>query len=237
MAKDFSQDGAWGSDGGGTATDSGPTNSASPSSALTDGDYSYTDKAGVTGFGYDYGGRYFQNQQGAQNYQNDMNMRVGLNFNPAPVSNDFGNYWAQFNAADTNPGRVGASSDASTYGSMFDSAAANQGNHGALFEDGGEVPDGVGDLSELISLALSSVDAGLDFGRKKHGLASGDDQAANMPAIPGNQSESGVARPQPAPGPLPPTSNPFGKRADNDSDDGQGAGAIPDNDEDDTEAA
>lgn len=44
-----------------------------------------------------------------------------------------------------------------------------------------------------------------------------------MPAIPGNQSDSGVKPIQPAPGPLPPTANPFGKRADNDEDDQGGA--------------
>lgn len=42
-----------------------------------------------------------------------------------------------------------------------------------------------------------------------------------MPAIPGNQSNSGAPPIQPQPGPLPPTSNPFGKRADA-GDDGDG---------------
>src|SRR5579859_4314435 len=53
--------------------------------------------------------------------------------------------------------------------------------------------------------------------------------AANMPTIPGSQSNSGVPPQQPMPGPLPPTSNPFGKRADNDSDD---RSAAIDTDED-----
>lgn len=125
-----------------------------------------------------------------------------------------------------------------------DSAVAMNGAAGdaraLMFEDGGEVPAGVGDLSDLLSLALSSVDSGLDFGRKKHGLLKGENaEAANtrMPAVPGNPSDSGMPRPQPMPGPLPPTSNPFGKRqqfseAEPDADD---QGGIPDNDEDDTE--
>ena len=62
--------------------------------------------------------------------------------------------------------------------------------------------------------------------------------AANMPSVPGSQSNSGAKPVQPMPGPLPPTSNPFGKRADagsdpdqdGDNDSGQ-AGAI-DTDED-----
>ncbi|OYV25241.1 MAG: hypothetical protein B7X08_06430, partial [Acidocella sp. 20-63-7] len=48
-------------------------------------------------------------------------------------------------------------------------------------------------------------------------------QNNRMPAVPGSQSESGVPPVQPMPGPLPPTANPFGKRADSDSDAG---GAI-----------
>jgi hypothetical protein len=52
----------------------------------------------------------------------------------------------------------------------------------------------------------------------------GQKLAGAMPMIPGNQSESGRPPLQPAPGPLPPTSNPFGKRAD--------AGTDTDNDND-----
>lgn len=50
-------------------------------------------------------------------------------------------------------------------------------------------------------------------------------QAANypMPIRPAGQSESGVPPAPPGPGTLPPTSNPFGKRADNDQDDSGGA--------------
>jgi hypothetical protein len=127
-----------------------------------------------------------------------------------------------------------------------------------MFDDGGSVPDpndasqdqsgdptsGTGDP---ISLALSTVDSALSYGRKLNGLPTDDasgQQAANMPTIPGsqsntpgpyqpqqpkpqqvaqagsmpsvpgNQSNSGVKPIQPMPGPLPPTSNPFGKRAD-----------------------
>lgn len=120
----------------------------------------------------------------------------------------------------------------------------------SMFEDGGAVPDDGsdgGDVGSLLALALSSVDAGLDYGRKKYGLKQdGGQQMAQMqrtPMVPGNQSESGIPRPQPMPGPLPPTSNPFGKRqqfsandqqGDNDADD---HGGIPDNDADDTETA
>lgn len=59
----------------------------------------------------------------------------------------------------------------------------------------------------------------------------GQKQAA-MPAIPGNPSESGIQRPQPMPGPLPPTSNPFGKRADAGSDNADDQSGAIDTDED-----
>ena len=107
-----------------------------------------------------------------------------------------------------------------------------------MFEDGGEVPDQTNELGDLLSLALTSVDQGLNYGRQKHGLMK---QAAmtRMPGAPGNQSESGAPRPLPMPGPLPPTQNPFGQRRQfgmNDSDADE-QGGIPDNDEDDTETA
>lgn len=103
---------------------------------------------------------------------------------------------------------------------------------GISFEDGGAVPDdGGGDTNgspqqDAIQKALSTVDGVLAYGRKLHGLGGGDNegggiqtadagyQNGRMPARPGNPSESGVAPMQPSPGPLPPTSNPFGKRAD-----------------------
>lgn len=50
----------------------------------------------------------------------------------------------------------------------------------------------------------------------------GQQMAANMPSVPGSQSNSGQRPPQPMPGPLPPTSNPFGKRADAGDGDGDG---------------
>jgi hypothetical protein len=101
---------------------------------------------------------------------------------------------------------------------------------GLSFEDGGDVGDG-GDSNgspqqDAIQKALSTVDGVLAYGRKLHGLGGGDNegggiqtadagyQNGRMPARPGNQSESGAAPVQPMPGPLPPTSNPFGKRAD-----------------------
>ena len=88
---------------------------------------------------------------------------------------------------------------------------------GFSFEQGGAVPDtSAPDIADEIAQALTSVDSALDFGRKLHGLPTGgeDEQqmAQRMPTVPGNPSESGIPRPQPMPGPLPPTSNPFGKR-------------------------
>lgn len=60
--------------------------------------------------------------------------------------------------------------------------------------------------------ALAAVRGALDYGRRRHGLIGGQQEAGRMPAVPGTPSESGK-REQPMPGPLPPTQNPFGKRA------------------------
>lgn len=114
---------------------------------------------------------------------------------------------------------------------------------GVAFADGGAVDTdiGSGDTDgspgqDAISKALESVDQVLAYGRKQYGLG-GDDNGSDgaipgaaqqqppqqmaagygngrMPAVPGSQSNSGVPPMQPQPGPLPPTSNPFGKRAD-----------------------
>lgn len=116
------------------------------------------------------------------------------------------------------------------------------------FADGGPVPGdsdpsamgaGGADYSDLVGQALTAVDAALQYGRNKYGIGSdesdgaGRQYAAAMPAAPGTQSPGA---PQPAPGPLVPTANPFGKRqgqpfgrvAENDSEDGESEGAIPD---------
>lgn len=106
---------------------------------------------------------------------------------------------------------------------------------GLAFEDGGAVEGDDTNGSpqqDAISKALDTVDQVLAFGRKAHGLGGNEESggiqmAANtrMPGQPPSQSESGVKPIQPMPGPLPPTSNPFGKRAD--------AGGDGDGDQDD----
>lgn len=118
-------------------------------------------------------------------------------------------------------------------------------------------------MGDRLALALTSVDSALSYGRKLNGLPAdsgmdeggGGQQAANMPMIPGNQSETpGPYKPQPkmaanmpmpmkpagqSEGNVPPlTPNPgrlsapaFGKRtADNEPGDG-GQPVIPDEEE------
>lgn len=117
---------------------------------------------------------------------------------------------------------------------------------GLAFEDGGAIPDGDEDsdpnatdpqgsalgasVQRSIDSAMKTVQDALSYGRNLHGLGSGgDQQASRMPMQPGNQSESGVPREQPMPGPLPPTKTPFGKRTEGAIDDGsfQTAGVMP----------
>jgi len=112
---------------------------------------------------------------------------------------------------------------------------------GIFFDQGGGVPDpddasgqsdpsqdpasqgsGQDPMSNVLQRALGSVDQVLQYGYQQFGLSTNapadgsgggiQDQAAAMPAVPGNPSDSGVPPLQPTPGPLPPTSNPFGKR-------------------------
>ena len=118
-------------------------------------------------------------------------------------------------------------------------------SHGADSSDSNGSP-----AQDRISKALDSVDQVLAYSYKMHGLggdqnsggavdtgaAAPQQMAQNgysngrMPAIPGSQSNSGQPPLQPQPGPLPPTSNPFGKRtadAGQDQDqDGDQDGAI-----------
>lgn len=110
---------------------------------------------------------------------------------------------------------------------------------------GGVVPTDEDPLNAMagmpnLSAALASVQSVLAFGRKLHGIGGREqgggeedqggviNEAAAMPTIPGSQS--GGPREQPAPGRLPPTSNPFGKRAEA-SPDGDEGGAIDTDDD------
>ncbi len=102
---------------------------------------------------------------------------------------------------------------------------------GAIDEETGTVGGGIPANPVFdMQAALASVGSAMNYGRRSHGLG-GDEQqaAAAMPTTPGTQSESGK-RQQPMPGPLPPTQNPFGKRAD-------AEGAIDTGEEDDEEMA
>lgn len=121
-----------------------------------------------------------------------------------------------------------------------------------FFSEGGAIdegdpnatdPQGSGlgnSLQASINAALGVVDNVLSYGRKLHGLGGGDDDegaikgtqtAGRMPSVPGTPSDSGVRPVQPAPGALPPTSNPFGKRADASQDSPPEEGAIPTDEE------
>lgn len=116
---------------------------------------------------------------------------------------------------------------------------------GAIDEDPNgtdQMNSGMGNqLQQQINAALGVVDNVLSYGRKLHGLGGGDDGAisekpqqmagrTDMPVRPGGQSETGIPPERPAPGRLPPTSNPFGKRADASTEqsegDDQSTGAI-----------
>lgn len=109
---------------------------------------------------------------------------------------------------------------------------------GLAFAQGGAIDEASGDVnvggmggsfSAQLEQAVKACRAVLAHGQQKYGLGQEKEQqeAANnpMPISPGTQSESGMPKEQPMPGPLPPTKNPFGKRAD------AGEEAIPTDDE------
>lgn len=102
-------------------------------------------------------------------------------------------------------------------GSGFMSGFSSFADGGAIDEDTGDAGGGMDNgLGRSIQEALGSVGAALAYGRKLHGIGEGGGEqqtADRMPAQPGNPY--GQQREQPVPGPLPPTNNPFGKRADN----------------------
>lgn len=136
-------------------------------------------------------------------------------------------------------------------GPTVDAAQTSTGNHGfwgemnptgLSFAEGGAIPDGDEDdpnatdpqgsalgasMQRSINDAMNTVKDALSYGRQLHGLGSGGgQQAARMPTQPGNQSESGLPRQPPAPGPQQPQ---FGKRTD-------AEGAIDDGGSDQTAA-
>lgn len=173
---------------------------------------------------------------GARGAQGEL-LKAG-SFNPTTI----GGGGSQPGSVDSSQFRANTS-----YNPMTPSAGFSFANGGAIDESmgddqGGASGDGGGDV---ISRALGTVDQVLAYGRKLHGLGGGGNdegdggaiqgvgqQAGNMPAIPGNQSNSGMRPAQPAPGPLAPTSNPFGKRADAGNDGSSPSGGAIDTEED-----
>jgi hypothetical protein len=180
---------------------------------------------------------------------------MGVGMNPAWL-NTIGN------AGLGGPARGNATPNAAWEGDALSEMTPGSPNYSAMFEDGGVVPDqddaGAGanpasgdptsGTGDPISLALTTVDNALAYGRKLNGLPSDggggsaqpQQMAANMPMAPAGQSETGIKPPLPAPGRLPPTSNPFGKRTplkivgDNEPGDGDSTPKIPDDDDEET---
>jgi hypothetical protein len=145
---------------------------------------------------------------------------------------DPGNIPAYQQSGQQNGGKLGPGVGA---GQSID--PRNLAAYGWNFEDGGAIPDSDGDddgdsapadstpqdgggdsdgspgQSSMAS-ALNAVDQVMQHLYSKYGLSDGDSNqqvADNMPAAPGTQSDSGV-RTIPAPGPLVPNANPFGRR-------------------------
>ena len=137
---------------------------------------------------------------------NDPGMAIDAS---APPANNTGSPFGNRGSNDV-PGQNGRMVNINTSLGGFTSPTLNPADEQALwgglsFADGGSMPDtggssgdatgdatgGTNDNSDLVSLALATVDSALQYGRQKYGLGDGDQQQAGaMPTIPGNQSNT-----------------------------------------------
>lgn len=232
--RDFSEDGAFGAGTPGAGSPTGGTSVSDPGSpsaggaaAYTEGMINHTPGSYSSGpDGLSYKPLSASQMQGASDYtQGQINHTAGnytsgpggLGYSPLTAQQQAGSSAYTQGMIDHTPGTY-----KSGPGGFSFSPAAGPGT-GFSFAAGGAIPDedinGSPD-QDAIQRALTSVDAVLAFGRKLHGLGGNEEDdgaikmAGRMPSVPGNPSNSGVPPAQPMPGPLPPTSNPFGKRAD-----------------------
>lgn len=248
---DFANDGAMGATGNSDGSSSAGSQSGSALGSNIVNDWAMNQSgssgsdatgSGTPSSGSDAGGPWSSIPADSGNSYSGINMKMG----PFQYLGVNGQYFRSQDSANKSMQQYMAARGFSP-GNGWSTTMLEDG--GAIPDEGGDMAGGAdaGDVGSLLALALSSVDQGLSYGRKKYGLSQdGGQQMASMqrtPMVPGNQSESGIPRPQPMPGPLPPTSNPFGKRqqfgqndqqGDNDADE---HGGIPDNDEDDQETA
>lgn len=232
MARSFSEDGAAGANdaqggvqdmsgsavGGVQMHDPGPA--AAPAAPLT---AQGTNAAGQSG--YRIGNYWGMNPGGAS-------ISPGPSTAGQPQNTAGGGFWGMgFSQGGAVPEDDGGRPDVSAALSTLDSVLAyGRQKHGLGGDSGvktaGAMPTIPGTQSESgnpPTRPMPGPPASVPFGQRGADAGGGIQTAANMPTIPSSQSESGVPPVQPMPGPLPPTANPFGKRAD--------AGGIDDNEE------
>lgn len=186
MAKDFSEDGAFGAVGGTgapAATTSAPTqsfeNNDSGGMLLSTGGTSRLPQ------GYDY---YAGGALNGMWNSWDKGPTLGVHGGPNSQA-------ARYMAGSPNMDTI-----------MFEDG-------GGVPDDAG---DGMNGFQSRVNVALATVDNALSYGRRLHGLqtpdAAGEQKlAGNIPAAPASQSESGAPPQRPFPR-LDPAPNPFGKR-------------------------
>lgn len=225
MARNFSEDGAVGA-------------GQVPSGNFGEGPASGTNST-LSGFSNNDSGMFGGSDPSAPGISNTFNGQAdgGAAYNPSTGmvsgSDAYGRSATGHSPVSGDTGQIGlAQTSTGDHGFFGEMNPA-----GLSFADGGAIPEGDEDdpnatdpqgsalgqsLQNSINAAMQSVQQALSYGRNLHGLGGGQQEAAAMPSVPGNQSESGIPRERPMPGPLPPTSTPFGKRAD--------AGAIDDGD-------
>jgi len=240
MPRDFSESGAYGAgsgagnDAGGFGTEAGSFGSGHAAS----GGSSTSVNGGPFG-----GGMVNNTGPDASEFENNPEVNAhGLMYAPPPPKPTYGR--GQLDPNSRPP--VGGIQDTTgiggwgmqfTQGGDWSMGFTSDWANGGAIPMEGEEPDFAGGADPYAGLT-EMVKSVLAYGRQKHGLSGGADpeegaipgaqanagyQNGRMPAVPGTQSESGIKPLQPAPGRLPPTQNPFGKRAEAEPEEETGA--------------
>ena len=220
MPKDFSEDGAFGANGGGD-----PGSGTFGTGTASSGPISDTDAVSRFGAGaLDNGALGTPNGYQPPNQVSDATAasRFGAG---ALGEGNLGMSFSDGGAIDDTDGSPAQDRISKALGTVDSVLAFGRKLHGlgGNEEDDGTIPGAQAGAMPMIPGNQSETPGPYRPGQ------GGQTMAANMPSVPGSQSNSGQRPPQPMPGPLPPTSNPFGKRADagdGDGDDDDQGGAI-----------
>jgi len=219
MANSFAQDGAFGA--GGPAQSTAPTPGAFGTTPAATTSPAASGAASAS-YGMPQGGGWALDAAGGGSWVNNS---TGNTYNQNTGDYSEGNPGGGSSAPSSGGGLGGTPAASNPAGSGNGGGNVPMAGGGIFFDAGGSVPDDNGQsqqqdpMSATLQQSLGSASQALQMVYKQFGLGGdqaqtgGVQEAANMPTVPGGQSETGIPPQRPGPGTLPPTSNPFGKRA------------------------